>query len=183
MDTVRAVAIAAGMLASWPAAASSPAPAASGGTISLGPQQVAAVSRQLQQPPATRIHRSVMPDGRIVISDQPVPGARSVDSWSYALPPPDVAKAQADAQRAHWREQAAAFERRQREREATRQREQDARQIVIVTDGRGYPVPVGAHLLPQIPPILVPPVYATSPGAVRGRSPGFIGSGFSRASP
>ncbi|HVL56172.1 MAG TPA: hypothetical protein VM491_06690 [Burkholderiaceae bacterium] len=175
------VVAAAGLLASGATAAASP-PAAASASSNVA-QQVAAVSRQLQQPPATRIHRSVMPDGRVIISDHPVPGARSADSWSYALPPPDVAQARADAQRAHWREQAAAFERRRQEREAERKREAAARSVVVFADLHGQPVPVGAHLLPQIPPGLVPPVYTTSPGAIRGRSPSFIGSGFSRAAP
>ncbi len=185
MKSVRVVALVASSLAALPVCAASGTAEASrsaAGTITLGPQQVAPVAQQLRQPPATRIYRSVLADGRVVIGDRPVAAAKTVESWSYELPPADVAQSRADQQRQHWRREAEAFEQRQREREAERRRADEARQVVVLTDPYRLhaPVLIGAAQ-PLVPPFLVSPSYGSSPGAVRGRSFGFIGSGFSRA--
>ena len=133
-----------------------------------------------------KIYRSVMPDGSVVLGDKPSPGARSVATDTIVLTAPRGA---AEAERDYWRRQAEEFNLRQQRRDAAdgpRLRmgaaagddvalyDDEYRPLASLYDHRA-----GA---PLVPLRHVPKVYTSSPGAVNGRSSGFIGSGFSTAS-
>ena len=130
-----------------------------------------------------RVYRSHMPDGSVVLGDRPATGARSVQSSSYAVSPARQGPGGAEAEREYWRQQADAFAQRQARRDALQgpggrggyhgvaHREADA----------GYGYAVGYVGRPLVPIHRVDPVYRSSPGAVRGRDFGFIGSGFGSA--
>jgi hypothetical protein len=133
-----------------------------------------------------KIYRSVMPDGSVVLSDKPSAGARSVATDTIVLTAPRGA---AEAERDYWRRQSEAFNLRQQRREAAdgqrRRAAAMARDEVALYEDEYRPLATlyGHHAGgPLVPPKFVPPVYTSSPGAVNGRSSGFIGSGFSTAS-
>lgn len=129
-----------------------------------------------------KIYRSTMPDGSVVLSDRPASGARAVASHSYVLQAP---KGAAEAERDYWRRQADAFNRRQQQQDVEAPRRRISARIVgdaPTQEDAWLPVAVypGLHGgQPLVPGYAVPRRYTSSPGAVRGRSSGFIGSGFS----
>jgi len=131
-----------------------------------------------------KIFRSTMPDGSVVLSDKPAAGARTVASDTIVLA---AAAGAADAERDYWRQQAEAFNRRQAMRDAERDRARGQGippMAMHHQDDVAYPAYVvgGGHPAKPIVPLRhVPRVYRSSPGAVRGRDGGFIGSGFSTA--
>ena len=139
------------------------------------------------------VFESHMADGRVVLGDAPVAGAKSVKMRKYEVPSGQASRSAAAAEREYWRQQADGFERRQRAEDAARMRSSstsrrsaDHPEQLAELDGQwfapgGYgPNTVyGAAGRPLVPLRAVPPVYTTSPGAVRGRDSGFIGSGFS----
>jgi hypothetical protein len=129
-----------------------------------------------------KIFRSTMPDGSVVLSDKPSAGARSVASDTYVLTAPRGA---AEAERDYWRRQAEAFNQRQQRRDATSapRRARPVDEMAMYEEpwqpqGVYYGAPPAR---PLVPLSQVPPRYTTSPGAARGRSGGFIGSGFETA--
>ena len=134
---------------------------------------------------ALTVFESRMPDGSTVVGDRPAEGARSVVSHKYEYTP--VTKGAAEAERDYWRQQAEGFERR---RMATEQAEASGRMHRSISardpgpDGNYY-YPMwtgyGHSARPLVPLDRVPRQYTSSPGAVRGRDGGFIGSGFSTA--
>lgn len=144
---------------------------------------LASVSSQAAAVETVKIFRSTMPDGSVVLGDKPSGGARSVTSETIVLTAPRGA---AEAERDYWRRQAEAFNLRQQRREAgtsyrraahpgtVRYDEEDSLQPSVVY----YAPPAGK---PLVPPGRVARDYTSSPGAARGRSSGFIGSGFSTA--
>ncbi len=133
-----------------------------------------------------KIYRSVMPDGSVVLGDKPSAGARSVATDTIVLTAPRGA---AEAERDYWRRQSDGFNQRQQRRDAAdvprRRAAAVAGDDVALYEDEYRPL---ASLYghdagrPLVPPRFVPKVYASSPGAVNGRSSGFIGSGFSTAS-
>ena len=130
-----------------------------------------------------KIFRSTMPDGSVVLGDKPSAGARSVASDSYVLTAPRGA---AEAERDYWRRQSEAFNLRQQQREiiqAPRRSMSPSHDDDMAMYGDSWQ-PSGVYYgqyagLPLVPPRLVPRDYTSSPGAVKGRDSGFIGSGFS----
>jgi hypothetical protein len=124
---------------------------------------------------ATVIYRSLMPDGRLVLSDRPSPGASKVETTAYAAPHSSTPSAmRAVQEREYWRKQAEAFAERQRAREldADARRERMADRAAMarayeVLGSYGYPayfrsyLGVGPGLTGFIP------------------TPGALGSGFS----
>ncbi len=132
-----------------------------------------------------KIYRSTMPDGSVVLSDKPASGARTVATDTIVLA---AAPGAADAERDYWRQQAEAFNRRQEMRDAERDRarRQAVPSLAMNQSYRHDPAPAyvigGGHATKPIVSLRhVPRVYRSSPGAVRGRDGGFIGSGFSTA--
>ena len=129
-----------------------------------------------------KIYRSTMPDGSVVLSDRPASGARAVASHSYVLKAP---KGAAEAERDYWRRQSDAFNLRQQQQDVQEPRRRMS--PLLAGDAPSHedawlPVAVypGHHASrPIVPGYAVPRHYGSSPGAVRGRSSGFIGSGFS----
>ena len=141
-----------------------------------------AVSGPAAAAETVKIFRSTMPDGSVMLSDKPSSGARSVSSDSYVLTAPRGA---AEAERDYWRRQSDAFNQRQQRREAGPSYRRAPRHVDdrAIEDGLQpsvvyYAPPSGRPLVPMN---RVPQDYASSPGAMRGRSSGFIGSGFSTA--
>lgn len=129
-----------------------------------------------------KIFRSTMPDGSVVLGDKPSTGARSVASDTYVLTAPRGA---AEAERDYWRRQSEAFNMRQQRRDAmpVPRRPRQIDDMAMYEDtlqpaGVYYGAPPGR---PLVPLSRVRPEYTSSPGAVRGRSSGFIGSGFGSA--
>ena len=125
-----------------------------------------------------KIFRSTMPDGAVVLSDKPTAGAKSVASDTFVLSAPRGA---AEAERDYWRRQSEAFNRRQQLRDAEQRpsyRASDRRDDLAMHDEQqpGY---YGYASRPIVSLHRVPRDYTSSPGAVRGRDSGFIGSGFS----
>ncbi|MGE0310905.1 MAG: hypothetical protein AB7P21_04690 [Lautropia sp.] len=140
------------------------------------------------------VFESRMPDGRVVLGDSPVAGAKSVKMHKYEVPASPSARSVADSEREYWRQQAEGFERRQRAEDAARARALSrpmpapygADQLASFDEQQWqYPQPVavlgGQPARPLVPLHLVPRTYTSSPGAVNGRGAGFIGSGFSTA--
>lgn len=142
------------------------------------------------------VFESRMPDGRVILGDSPVAGAKSVKSRKYELPSAQTSRSAADAEREYWRQQAEGFERRQRAEDAIRLRGRSysARHPYGVDQVAGLdpqwedgyarqPVAVlgGYPNRPLVPSRFVAQTYTSSPGAVNGRGAGFIGSGFSTA--
>lgn len=132
-----------------------------------------------------KIYRSVMPDGSVVLGDKPSAGARSVATDTIVLTAPRGA---ADAERDYWRRQAEAFNLRQQRRDAAdaprrRTRAAAGDDLARYEDEyRPLATLYGHHAgRPLVPSKYVPRDYTSSPGAVSGRSSGFIGSGFSTA--
>lgn len=127
------------------------------------------------------VHESRMPDGSVVVGDKAAPGAKSVRTHRYDYTPAD--RSQVAAEREYWRQESQAFAQRHQAREyATRRGGYPA---AGASYDSGYP---GGYVgyypgagRPLVPHSLVQPSYTTSPGAVNGRGPGFIGSGFSTA--
>jgi hypothetical protein len=145
-----------------------------------------------------------MPDGSVVLGDRPASGAKTVASDTYVLTAP---KSAAQAEREYWRREAEAFDRRQqREMEAPRRRTgmrhdpDGARSsagllsYAAAGDYAGYAGYAGyegygayganggsAGYGERLDSrgARLPRAYTSSPGAARGRSGGFIGSGFS----
>ncbi len=142
-----------------------------------------AVSVPAQAAETVKIFRSTMPDGSIVLGDKPSSGASSVASDTIVLTAPRGA---ADAERDYWRRQSEGFNLRQQQRDSV-QRSRRAMSpdysadMAMYGDDMQPRVSYYGHSVgkPLVPPHLVPRDYATSPGAARGRSSGFIGSGFS----
>ena len=133
-----------------------------------------------------KIYRSVMPDGSVVLGDKPSAGARSVATDTIVLTAPAGA---AEAERDYWRRQSEAFNLRQQRRDAADQprRRMGAAapgDIAMYEDEYRPLASLYGHEAgrPLVPLRHVPTVYSSSPGAVNGRSGGFIGSGFSTAS-
>jgi hypothetical protein len=130
-----------------------------------------------------KIYRSTMPDGSVVLGDKPSPGARSVASDSIVLTAPRGA---AEAERDYWRRQAEEFNQRQQRRDAAdspRRRMAPAQRHDLAMYGEEWQ-PLATYYghyagKPLVPLSQVPRTYTSSPGAVGGRSSGFIGSGFS----
>lgn len=131
-----------------------------------------------------RVFRSQMPDGSVVLGDRPAAGARSVDSSNYTVTSPRQGAGGAEAEREYWRQQAEAFANRQARRETMQGRRGHGGGYHGAMRGDAdYSVWVpGAHAgRPLVSLNRIDPVYRSSPGAVRGRDSGFIGSGFSTA--
>jgi hypothetical protein len=127
-----------------------------------------------------KIFRSTMPDGTVVLSDKPAPGAKSVASDTFVLSAPAGA---AEAERDYWRSQSEAFNRRQQLRDAderpTYRHSRHHRHDLAMYEEQ-QPAYYGHHVSKPIVSLhRVPRHYTSSPGAVRGRDSGFIGSGFS----
>lgn len=172
-------------------------PAVSTGSRTMGADELARAGRAVGSTPAVTIYESRLPDGTLELSDRPPGGATgTVERRSYGLSPQDAATRQrAEAERLYWRQQADAFERRQRarDREAERARRERPATIVVtevprraVYHGYGWlpPEVVG----PVAGPVIGRPafgdgsgVYTSSPGVAQGRGAGFIGSGFGTA--
>lgn len=74
---------------------------------------------------AQALYKSVMPDGRVIYSDEPVPGARSSQPLELA-PAPAAAPGAADEQRRQLLERAGQVDARLREREAVRRKAEEA---------------------------------------------------------
>ena len=132
-----------------------------------------------------KIYRSTMPDGSVVLSDKPTAGARTVATDTIVLA---AAPGAATAERDYWRQQAEAFNRRQEMRDAERDRAraQPSPPPMAMHHHHdmghpGYLIGGGHPAKPIVSLRHVPRVYRSSPGAVRGRDSGFIGSGFSTA--
>jgi hypothetical protein len=180
-------------------AASAPAapaegPAVTDGQRSMGADELARVGRQMGATPATTIYQATLPDGTFELSDRPPSsGATGIDRRSYALPQHAAARERAEAEREYWRRQAEAFERRRSERDRALEQSRRVRAappttVIVRSDfprgvyhGYGWMPPdlFGAAVSPNA--FLaggVSSVYTSSPGAVRGRDVGFIGSGF-----
>jgi hypothetical protein len=129
-----------------------------------------------------KIYRSTMPDGSVVLGDKPSTGARSVATDTIVLSAP---RGSAEAERDYWRREAEAFNLRQQRREA-----EDAPSrwraparpddLAMYDEWRPLATEYGYDAgKPLVPLRAVPRTYTSSPGAVNGRSSGFIGSGFS----
>jgi hypothetical protein len=129
-----------------------------------------------------KIFRSTMPDGSVVLGDKPAAGARTVATDTIVLA---AAPGAAEAERDYWRREAEAFNQRQAMREAERDRARSAPRPPMTMhhhDAAPAYVVAGGHSSKPIVSLRhVPRVYRSSPGAVRGRDGGFIGSGFSTA--
>lgn len=129
------------------------------------------------------VFESRMADGSVVLGDKPVAGAKSVNIRKYD-PVPAQSRGVAQAEREYWRQQSEAFQRRQREGERPRGRGWGAAEADL---GPADAWHAGGHVYygPAAAPLVsldrVNPHYTSSPGAVRGRDAGFIGSGFSTA--
>jgi len=144
---------------------------------------LAVVSTPAAAAETVKIFRSTMPDGTVVLSDKPAAGAKSVATDTFVLTAPRGA---AEAERDYWRREAEAFNRRQAARdEEQRPSYRSSRHHgddVAMAD-ESVPAYYGGYHVSR--PIVslhkVPRTYASSPGAVRGRDGGFIGSGFSSA--
>jgi hypothetical protein len=132
-----------------------------------------------------KIYRSIMPDGSVVLGDKPTAGARSVATDTIVLTAPRGA---AEAERDYWRREGEAFNLRQQRRDsvqAPQPRMGRSHHDEMAMYGDEW-VPLATNYghrasRPLVPPDQVQPVYTSSPGAVNGRSSGFIGSGFSTA--
>jgi len=184
------------MAAGLVAAAAGPVGAASGGAAvaaggrTIGVDEVARVERRIEARPSTIIWQARLPDGTLELTDRPPgPGSSAVQSRNYALPGDDQARQRAEAERAYWRKQAEAFEARRTERDRARERPvAPVTTVIVQTDpgrsavyqGYGWLPPGGFGGVRPVAPVapVVAPVYGSSPGAVRGRDGGFIGSGF-----
>ncbi len=166
-------------------------PAVAAGARTMGADELARAGRAVESTPAVTIYQSRLPDGTLELSDRPPTGAAgTVERRSYGLAPQDAATRQrAEAERQYWRKQADAFVRRQqeRDREAERAaRERPAPTVVLaelprraaIHHGYGWPLPDVAYPAVPVGGHGVSGVYGSSPGAVQGRSGGFIGSGF-----
>ena len=153
--------------------------------------ELARIDRAVESEPATVIWRARLADGTLELSDRrPAGDATEVGRLSYPLPPVDVARRRAEAERAHWRRQAEAFERRRlvrERRDAIERRDRRPDTVVVVGDVPRHvvhrppePVPVEAYGVTVLPAPAGPgPRTAATPGAAGGRSAGgFIGSGF-----
>jgi hypothetical protein len=143
----------------------------------------AAVSAPVSAAETVKIFRSTMPDGSVVLSDKPLTGARSVTSDTFVLTAPRGA---AEAERDYWRRQSEAFNLRQQRREAAPSHRRIRRHLDdLAMYEHGIEPSVVYYGPPSHRPLVplsrVPRDYTSSPGAVRGRSSGFIGSGFSTA--
>lgn len=126
-----------------------------------------------------KIFRSTMPDGTVVLSDKPTAGAKSVASDTFVLSAPRGA---AEAERDYWRRQSEAFNRRQQLRDAEQRPDYRAsrhHQDDLAMYDEQQPGYSGYASRPIVSLHRVPRDYTSSPGAVRGRDSGFIGSGFS----
>jgi len=131
-----------------------------------------------------KIYRSVMPDGSVVLGDKPSAGARSVATDTIVLTAPRGA---AEAERDYWRREGEAFNLRQQRRDAAqapaRRMAPSYRDEMAMYGDEWRPLATsyGNPGRPLVPLDQVPQPYTSSPGAVNGRSSGFIGSGFSTA--
>lgn len=128
-----------------------------------------------------KIYRSTMPDGSVVLGDKPASGARSVASHSYLLKAP---RGVAEAERDYWRRQSDGFNLRQQQQDVQAPRPRMSPRLAVEAPQEDAWLPSsvqpGHHGSRTLVPLhRVPRRYASSPGAVRGRSGGFIGSGFS----
>lgn len=125
------------------------------------------------------VYESRMPDGSTVVGDRPAPGAQSVRNHRYDYTPAD--KAHVAAERDYWQRESHAFAQRHQAREYGTWRGGHG----SAGQGYGHPAPYGGYYYgagqPLVPHAVIQPNYTSSPGAVNGRGPGFIGSGFSTA--
>jgi hypothetical protein len=132
-----------------------------------------------------KIYRSTMPDGSVVLGDKPSTGARSVATDTIVLSAP---RGSAEAERDYWRREAEAFNLRQQRREAAdapgrRMAPAPRDDLAMYDEWRPLATQYGYDAgRPLVPLRAVPHTYTSSPGAVNGRSGGFIGSGFSTSS-
>jgi hypothetical protein len=168
-------------------------PAVAAGGRTMGAAELARAGRAVESTPAVTIYQARLPDGTLELSDRPPAGAAgAVERRSYGLAPQDpAARQRAEAEREYWRRQADAFVKRQqdREREAERARRERPPPTIVVAEVPRRAVYHGYGWLP--PEIAAPGFvsggfgavggYTSSPGAVQGRSSGFIGSGFATA--
>lgn len=172
--------------AATPAAPASPA-SADPAAASRSAQELEARGLTLGAP-VSRVFRSTGADGRVVFSDRPEPGAKSVEVRSFASSSDPQAVETARRRQAYWRAQAAAFSERQKEREeaerrarleAERAAEAEARYVLFVPHHLRAPWYAAPPMPP--PPGAFPPAYPSGPGAAAGAPAAFIGSGFSTA--
>jgi hypothetical protein len=168
-------------------------PAVVAGARTMGADELARAGRAVESTPSVTIYQARLPDGTLELSDRPPTGAAgAVERRSYGLAPQDpAARKRAEAEREYWRSQADAFVKRQqeRDREAERvRRERPSPPIVVaevprraVYHGYGWlPFEFGGAVAGPST-VGVSGTYTSSPGAVQGRSSGFIGSGFATA--
>jgi hypothetical protein len=166
-----------------------PAHAESGSTPALRASQPAPGALALEgrglalQAPASRVYRSVGPDGRVVFGDRPEPGAKSVLARSFAPSSDPQAMDTARRRQAYWRAQAEAFSARQKEREQAEARARSEAQAAaggpsfVLVVPRNLRAP-GWHAPAQMPSGGFPAVYPSSPGLASQAPAAFIGSGF-----
>lgn len=171
-----------------------PVPALAEGApaLSVTPQAPGALAleaRGLDLPaPASRVYRSVGPDGRVVFADRPEPGARTVVARSFASSSDPQALETARRRQAYWRAQAEAFEARRQEREQAEAAEARARSeamaaaaspalVLVVPRHLRAPAWQGPMPGPAYPG-RYPAVYPSSPGAAAQVPAAFISSGF-----
>jgi hypothetical protein len=181
-----------GVSAQQPAASAARSPAAATSQRATASSRRAAASLGDDSPApraagATTLYHAVLPDGSTFVGDRPPEAAQSVRTLSYPFPQGARIEARAEARRQYWREQAEAFNERQRERdrEAAQQRQvrEMGRSLAKATPDVYCMRPVARRDIVFAPPgyVPVPPVYTSTPGAVRGRDSRFIGSGLRRA--
>jgi hypothetical protein len=168
-------------------------PAVVAGARSMGADELARAGRAVEATPAVTIYQARLPDGTLELSDHPPTGAAgAVERRSYGLAPQDPAtRKRAEAEREYWRGQADAFVKRQqeRDREAERARRDRPTPPIVVAEVPRRAIYHGYGWLPHEfggavagPSTLgISGTYTSSPGAVQGRSSGFIGSGFATA--
>lgn len=147
----------------------------------LSPGLISSESQTL----GNRIYRSVGENGQIVFGDKPEPNAIQATATNFMSYSSPQALARAQQEREYWRNQAEGLRQRQtlrdRELERVRREREDqaafarAHQDALIDRRR---VVVGYRNFPPAVYGPVSAVYASSPGAVNGRSSGFIGSGF-----
>ncbi|GAA4416714.1 DUF4124 domain-containing protein [Quisquiliibacterium transsilvanicum] len=132
---------------------------------------------------ASRVYRSVGPDGRVVFGDQPEPGAKSVLARSFAPSSDPQAIETARRRQAYWRAQAEAFSARQKDRELAESRARSEAQaaagsapivLIVPRNLRAPDWAVPVHM----PAGGFPATYPSSPGAAAQVPAAFIGSGF-----
>ncbi|MGE0800873.1 MAG: hypothetical protein AB7G13_08885 [Lautropia sp.] len=130
-----------------------------------------------------KVYSARMPDGSLMLSDRPPAGAKGGYQTSTYAVPEAKQRAAIEADREYWRRQGDAFDRRQSQRDAvgSRSGRQWSSYDAVAPDGPHHYGGYGYAARPIVSLRHVPRVYESSPGVVRGRDSGFIGSGFSTA--